>query len=79
MTTNTTTTTTLRLWATYELLSSRRAVVSFRATNGEWAGVGRVEIKISDRDALREECYRIAAQQASCKGLILDRFAEGVA
>jgi hypothetical protein len=72
-------TNTLRLWATYELLSSRRAIVSFRTTDGKWAGAGRVDIKVSDRDALREECYRIASQQAACKGLILDRFSEGVA
>jgi len=74
-----TTTATKRLWATYEIVSSNHAVVSFKTTDGEWAGAGRVEIGHSDRTALREACYMTACQQAASKGMILDRFSEGVA
>lgn len=65
-------------WATYEILSNRRAIVSlFDASNGgEWSGAGRVEIRNPDRAALIERCYEDACVRASCKGGRLDRFTE---
>lgn len=65
-------------WATYEILSNRRAIIAlFDASNGgEWSGAGRVEIRNPDREALIEECYRQASLSAQGKGGRLDRFSE---
>lgn len=64
----------LHFTATFEPLSSRRAIVTMFDGFGEWSGSGRVEIKARDRAALYEAAYRVASFNAASKGGRLERF-----
>jgi hypothetical protein len=66
----------MKFSATFERVTSTRAIVTLYDAQAEWAGAYRVDRPRNPRARLYDAGYDCAAREAVCKGGTLDRYRE---
>jgi hypothetical protein len=66
----------MKFSATFERVTSTRALVALHDASGEWAGAYRVDLPSNPRATLYDAGYDCAAREAALKGGTLDWYRE---
>lgn len=66
----------MKFSATFERVTSTRALVTLHDASGEWAGAYRVDLPRNPKASLYDAGYNCAAREAAIKGGTLERYRE---